>query len=151
VDTVLADPLAWYELERSALLATVRQAAEVGAADHRGELSAAVAALAGGPHVDDWRDSKEYATWPELVQRSVVAQRVNAPDRDHAAPAIRAVAPPRPPRLELVASADTGDYTDNTVSARNRVGRRLPRRNLTSSRKESRRAEDILTRGRKYP
>lgn len=55
----------------------------------------------------------------------------------HATPMIPAVAPPRPPRLELVASADTGAYTDNTVSARNRVVRRLPRRNPTPSRKES--------------
>jgi hypothetical protein len=62
--------------------------------------------------------------------------------RHHDTPTIPAVAPPRPPRLELVASADTGAYTDNTVSARNRVVRRLPRRNPTPSRKESGPAAD---------
>jgi DNA-binding SARP family transcriptional activator len=62
LDAVLADPKAWYELERAALLATVRQAARVDAVDHCWNLAIAVANLAGAQHrFVDWRDSNECA------------------------------------------------------------------------------------------
>lgn len=62
LETVLADPSAWYEQERSALLATVRQAAMVDAVDHCWNLAIAVADLAGvHRYFDDWRDSNECA------------------------------------------------------------------------------------------
>lgn len=62
LENVLADPSAWYERERSALLAAVRQAATVDAVDHCWHLAIAVADLAGvHGHFDDWRDSNECA------------------------------------------------------------------------------------------
>jgi DNA-binding SARP family transcriptional activator len=62
VDALLTDPLAWYELERSALLATVRQAAGADAVEHCWNLAVAIGALARAQRrFDDWRDSHERA------------------------------------------------------------------------------------------
>lgn len=154
VDATLADPLAWYERERSALLATVRQAAEAGAVEHCWHLAVAVAALAGARHPDDWRASNECALRAAvqagdrlgeatiryslheldlLTHRHADATRPAGTPRENSTP-LSVIVPLRPARLELVASADTGAYTDNTISGRDRVGRRLPRRNPAGSR-----------------
>jgi DNA-binding SARP family transcriptional activator len=58
VDAILADPSAWYDLERSALLKAVRQAAETDEIEHCWNLAVAVGALAESQrHYEDWRDS----------------------------------------------------------------------------------------------
>lgn len=58
VDAALTDPLAWYERERTALLAAVRQAARAGEVAYCWNLAAAVAALAETQsRFGEWRES----------------------------------------------------------------------------------------------
>lgn len=61
-DTLLADPAAWYERERGALLAAVRQAARCGESEFCWNLALAAAAPAAAQlRYDDWRTSHEQA------------------------------------------------------------------------------------------
>jgi DNA-binding SARP family transcriptional activator len=76
---VLADPSAWFERERSALLAAVHQTAEANAVAYCRDLALSVAELAEGWHrFEDWRESGEQAlqaarrtgdrTWEAVMQ-----------------------------------------------------------------------------------
>jgi tetratricopeptide (TPR) repeat protein len=62
VDDLLADPLRWYETERSALVAAVLQASRAGAADYCWDLAVTMVALfETRSYLDDWRTTHEAA------------------------------------------------------------------------------------------
>lgn len=62
VDRLLADPLAWLEQERAAIMAAVRQSAALGMAQHCRDLAlGAVALFEAHMYVDDWRETHETA------------------------------------------------------------------------------------------
>jgi DNA-binding SARP family transcriptional activator/tetratricopeptide (TPR) repeat protein len=69
VDRLLADPLAWLEQERAAIVAAVRQSAALGMAEHCRDLAlGAVALFEAHMYVDDWRETHETAL--EAVRRA---------------------------------------------------------------------------------
>lgn len=62
VDRLLADPLAWYEQERAAIVAAVRQAAVSGLVEHSWDLAlSTVAIFEAYCYFDDWRETHEVA------------------------------------------------------------------------------------------
>jgi DNA-binding SARP family transcriptional activator/tetratricopeptide (TPR) repeat protein len=62
VDEELQDPLAWYEAERAALVAAVRQAADAGLHDICWDLAmGAVTLFEAHAYYDDWRETHEVA------------------------------------------------------------------------------------------
>jgi DNA-binding SARP family transcriptional activator len=62
VERLLADPLAWYEQERSAIVAAVRQAAVSGMVEHSWDLAlSSVTIFEAHCYFDDWRETHEVA------------------------------------------------------------------------------------------
>jgi len=62
VNQLVADPLAWYDQERAALVAGVRQAAQAGLAELCWSLaSSAVALFESRIYLDDWRETHDIA------------------------------------------------------------------------------------------
>ena len=69
VDRLLHDPLGWLEQERAAVVAAVRQAADLGMAEYCRDLAlGAVALFEAHMYVDDWRETHEAAL--EAVRRA---------------------------------------------------------------------------------
>ncbi|PWI44839.1 BTAD domain-containing putative transcriptional regulator [Streptomyces sp. ICBB 8177] len=62
VDRLMANPLGWYEQERTSLVAAVRQAAAGGLVDHAWDLAlSSVTLFEANSYFDDWRDTHEVA------------------------------------------------------------------------------------------
>lgn len=95
---LLADPSAWYERERPAILAAVRQAAEANAAAYCRDLALCAAELSEGWHrFADWQDCAEHAllaarragdrTWEAVMQ--YVLGEAHRREKQHAEAAAR--------------------------------------------------------------
>ncbi|MEU6171983.1 BTAD domain-containing putative transcriptional regulator [Streptantibioticus parmotrematis] len=62
VDRLMANPLGWYEQERTSLVAAVRQAAAGGLVEHAWDLAlSSVTLFEANSYFDDWRDTHEVA------------------------------------------------------------------------------------------
>ena len=69
VDTLLKEPLEWYDNERAVLVAAVRQAAQAGAADLCWSLAVSgVTLFQARSYLDDWRETHDIAL--EITQRA---------------------------------------------------------------------------------
>ena len=72
VERLVTDPLAWYERERAALVAGVRQAAQAGLVEHCWSLALSAATLYEPRiYLDDWRETHEIALEATRKARNV--------------------------------------------------------------------------------